>query len=116
MELAFDSSSGNRTTTTASSLTWAHTCSGSSVYLFVGVFTDSGQTVTGVTYNGNAMTQLVSGRGYSAAPSENTYWYGIAIGTGDGVAHNIVVSATGANDIAGVGFSLTFLSFYYDWY
>src|SRR3990167_11248949 len=76
---------------TASSLTFSHTCTGSNLYLKVTVgvnFTDS--DVTGVTYNGVALTLLRA--------LENTmrdeYWYLIAPATG---AHDIVVSFAGAS-------------------
>ena len=75
----------------ASSYTWAHTCSGSNRYLVVCVSmngTDS--TVTGATYNGVALTQLVRLTRSSIEVLE--YWYLINPPTG---THNIVVTKGG---------------------
>lgn len=59
MALAIDSTSGGAGGR-AASLTWAHTCTGSDLVLIVGVsvYKDGGgsYTISGVTYNGDAMT------------------------------------------------------------
>lgn len=52
--IAFDSSSGGQTGG-ATTLTYSHTCSGSNRILFVGVNCGS-EAVSGITYNGVAMT------------------------------------------------------------
>lgn len=103
MALALDASSGHRTTTTANSLTWAHTNTGSNRILVVGAFTDSGaDDITGVTYNAVTMTQVGKRQGPTG---QWTYlYYLIAPATG---ANNIVASFTGTADLAGFGISFT---------
>ena len=54
---AFDAA-GSGPSTSATSLTWSHTCAGANRILFVGFLSNG--TVTGVTYNGVAMTQVGS--------------------------------------------------------
>ena len=57
MALAVDASSISAFTT-SSTVSWSHTCTGSDRVLFVGVgFNGSALSVTGVTYNGVAMTE-----------------------------------------------------------
>lgn len=61
MAIAFDAATNSRSTSSAS-LTYSHTTSGSNRALIVscGVINPSGNTITGVTYNGVAMTALLS--------------------------------------------------------
>jgi len=86
MAIAFDATTdgGN---TTATSLTYSHTCTGSNRILFVSVIGAIGSdNVTGATYAGAAMT-LVD----KQASARSTYlFYLIAPATG---ANNVVVSA-----------------------
>ena len=97
----------------ATTLTYAHTCNGSNVGLFVGLnwtnanFASPG-TITSVTYNGNAMAELVD---YSASANMYVSIWWIYIGTGDNTAHDIVITVgsgpynslvSGAVSIAGV--------------
>lgn len=56
MAIAFDATSQGQNSG-ATSLTVAHTITGSNTALVVGVYDDAGDTVTGVTCNGVAMTQ-----------------------------------------------------------
>ena len=85
MAIAHDaSSSGNENPGT--SVTVAHTCTGSNLLLLVGVLTnDTTDKVTGVTYNGVAMTRLAS---YQAA-STNFF----------GFTYYLINPATGTNNI-----------------
>lgn len=98
MAIAFDASaSGNNAG--ASSLTIAHTCTGSDRLLLVGVFCQETPTsydvVTGVTYNGVAMTQLA--KIDCGIAVQGVYLYGLlAPATG---ANNIVVSASTTTDV-----------------
>ena len=75
--------------------TWSHTCSGSDRFLIVGIaHYDSGDSVSGVTYDGVAMTAVPLG----ATSNGTSYlcfitlYYLIAPNTG---THDIVVSVTG---------------------
>lgn len=86
--IALDATSGGSASTTA--ITVAHTCTGSNLYLIVDVFNQgdtSATDVTGVTYNGVAMTLIVSGA--NASDDAAYQWYLINPATG---ANNIVVT------------------------
>lgn len=81
----------------SSSLTTSYTCSGTNRLLMVYAFRENSETVTGITYNGTAMTLATSkAQGTSTAYA----YYLINPATG---ANNIVVSFSGAssNCIAG---------------
>lgn len=78
------------------SLTFSHTCSGSNRYLVVFVGDVAGDTVTGVTYNAVAMTQLVKISRNPNSGSLELYAYGLANpSTG---ANNVVVSRSGSTN------------------
>lgn len=83
----------------ATSVTVAHTCTGSNLILFVGLWVQDGgaNTVTGVTYNGVAMTQV--GR-VTNATTESTYLY-FLVNPSTG-ANNIVASKS-ASDLIQLG-------------
>ncbi len=84
------------------SLTYSHTCSGSNRGLWVAVYAGSASDViTGVTYNGVAMTRVDA----QAMPSSSGYAYLyrlIAPATG---ANNIVISSSSSVDIQSVSAS-----------
>lgn len=88
MAIAFDASSGSATNGTTSK-TVSHTCSASATALFVSVVGDTAaDRITGVTYNGVAMT-LVN----NVAPS--TRWiYLFYLASPSSGANNIVASAS----------------------
>jgi len=89
-------------TNSGSSLTYSHTCTGSNLYLLVGVWVGGGNTISGVTYNGVAMTQLGTA---NASNSRKPYLFGLANpATG---ANNVVVSASGTTLIYAVSESYT---------
>jgi hypothetical protein len=82
-----DSASG------ALSITQAYTCTGSNRFLIVYVADQQGDTVTGVTYSGTAMTQLSKISRNPNAGSLQIYAYGIiAPATG---SNNIIATRTG---------------------
>jgi len=60
MAIAFDAGGGTNITTSSTSHTQSHTCTGSDLVLLVGisVYDSPYDVVTGVTYNGVAMTQI----------------------------------------------------------
>jgi hypothetical protein len=90
----------------ATSLTWPHTCTGSNLILWVGVFGDSASgTITGVTYNGVSMTQAPTVSPIQVPSDRFIYlFYLIAPATG---THDIVVTAGTGTYIAGVAASYT---------
>lgn len=99
MAIAFDATStGNGSGT---SITVAHTCTGDNRILWVGVRTFDGSTpasdpVSGITYNGVAMT-LAGTRNNPATDQVSYLYYLIAPATG---ANNIVVSCSSVDEIA----------------
>ncbi len=96
MAIAFDAaSSGYITNVSSSSMTVSHTCSGSDRILVVAVAcyaASGGDVVSGITYNGTAMTFVAKEKGNGT--NTNTYSY----------LYYLVAPATGANNIV-VSFS-----------
>lgn len=106
MAVAFDAAGGTTSLLQPASITWAHTVTGASTYLVVCVGLTAGVIgdVTGVTYNGVAMSNL-----WNRQP----VGFGIR-GTGWGLknpsvgTNNVVASISGANDgITGTSASYT---------
>lgn len=89
MTIAFDATSTG--TAASTTLTVSHTCSGSDRALVVGVVGRTADEVTGVTYNGVAMTQI--GKKAETGSRYVYLYYLNAPATG---AHDIVVSASGS--------------------
>lgn len=73
---------------TASSLTWSHTTAGTDRILIVFAYRENGETVTGITYNGVAMTSVTS----------------VSVGTVIEYAYYLINPASGANNVV-VSFS-----------
>lgn len=97
MGIAFDSAVDG-SYTTGTSLTWAHTCSGSNGLLIVGTFdtTAGASLVTGVTYASVSMMlaysfQVTGGRWLNL-------WYLLGPTTG---ANNVVISASSSTIVGG---------------
>lgn len=108
MAIAFDAVSTATNATDPTSLTWSHTCSGSDRILIVGTSTESdtgghtAQTVSGITYNGVALTKI---RSDYITDNGTELWYLVAPSTG---ANNIVVTMTAVVDgLYGAGLSFT---------
>lgn len=101
MAIAIDATSSGRVTDT--SLTFAHTCTGSDLILFVGAFGAVGSdNITGATYNGVAMTLVGK---VVVASGRYTYLFRlIAPATG---AHNVVISANASSLLQGLAASYT---------
>lgn len=101
MAITYDTSA-NGIAPGATSLTYSHTVTGSNPILFVGVFTaTTADTVTGVTYNGVAMTRINT----RANATSRAYLY-VLPGCATG-ANNIVVTVSGAITIQGISLSYT---------
>lgn len=95
MAIAYDSSAQG--TSSGSSITFSHTCTGSNLALVVFSRFYQGDHVTGVTYNSVAMTQ-VNKRQDSAGNDAYTYFYILtAPSTG---ANNVVISADASPSIS----------------
>jgi len=89
MAIAFDASSTGGDTT-GTSLTWAHTCTGDNLILFVLTRGGGGEgdRISGITYDSVALTKI----SHAIVPGDSPYvslWYLIAPSTG---ADNIVIS------------------------
>lgn len=108
MAIAIDTVSNSGDLTSVSSATWAHTCTGSNLILVVGVNnrgvnSNTNTTVTGITYNGVALTKIRADQ----AESGDTYrgrselWYLINPTTGSSL--NIVATFTGSVVATGCG-------------
>ena|SRR3990167_6093470 len=100
MAIVVDATSSG-STNADTSLTVAHTCTGSELYLLVSVWTNQ-TSITGVTYNGAAMTSLDSA---AAVGGRKIYMWGLANpATG---ANNIIATASGSGQIYLIGDSYT---------
>lgn len=93
MAIAFDSASaalsqGN------SVLTFSHTCSGSNRLLIVGISSDDGNLVSGVTYNGVAMTQI--GSPLNTGFTEYIYLFYLVAPTSG--SNNVAITGTGGHN------------------
>ncbi len=91
MAIATDAFS-NDTTTTGTTLTYAHTCTGTNLILWVGVQTPFADTITGVTYNAVAMTRAKTE--VNNANDTRVYLYYL-IGPATGT-NNVVVTSSGS--------------------
>jgi len=103
MAIAFDASSQG--SASATSVTVAHTCTGSNRILITGIWVQdpAGDVVTGVTYNGVAMTQI--NKSINTATYGSVYlYYLIAPATG---TNNVVVTKTGTDLAYAVSASYT---------
>jgi hypothetical protein len=102
MAIAFDTNAEGSAVST--SVTYAHTCSGSDRILFVGVNVENAtEIITGVTYNGVACTQI--NKRINADNDQWTYlYYLIAPATG---ANNVVISISSSRPLAGRSASYT---------
>jgi hypothetical protein len=107
MAIAFDAAATSNATGT--SLTFSHTCTGANLILWVSVLVNSAPNdhtdyVTGITYNGVAMTRaaFIGGTGTNNDPCFLYYLFAPATG-----AHNVVVSISGSKPIYAVSSSYT---------
>lgn len=102
MAIAFDSTTTSSLWSSVTSITFAHTCTGSDRMLFVATANNTGANITGVTYNGVAMTQISTIN--NSAPSKMYFWYLIAPASG---SNNVVVTASGTCSIIAKSVSYT---------
>ncbi len=86
MAIAFDAAASG--VTDQASLTYAHTCTGSNLILFVSSYS-VGDVVSGITYNGVAMTKIGSSVQTTGTTNYSCMFYLVNPATG---AHNVVVS------------------------
>lgn len=90
MAISFDASTGPASTT-GTSLTFSHTCTGSNLILFVACMNDSvTDTISGVTYNSVAMTLVTNVQ----VPVDLRYVYLFYLVNPSTGANDVVVSST----------------------
>lgn len=106
MAIAFDATTTSSLGSAVTSITFSHTCTGSNRILFVCTANNGGANVTGVTYNGVAMTNIW-GALSNGAPSKSYLWYLIAPATG---ANNVVVSLSASVSVIAKVVSYTWAS------
>lgn len=103
MAIALDAASTISAQAATTSLTFSHTCTGANRILFVYAGNQQGTpSITGVTYNGVAMTFIA--RTDSQSNERTELWYLVAPATG---ANNVVISVSGSSKIAGGAISYT---------
>lgn len=104
MAIAFDAATAQTQTSGTSSQTFSHTCTGSNLILLVGVTVwNTGDIVTGITYNGVAMTRLTR---YVPSAAFNPVYLYYLLGPATG-ANNVVVSLSTNALIQGISVSYT---------
>lgn len=96
MAQAFDAQGEGFTNSSTGSLTYPHTCTGSNLVLYVIAGTFTGVTVTGITYNGTAMTLVDSYTAIGFAV-DNAYLY-MLVGPSTGT-HDVIVSASASGSL-----------------
>jgi hypothetical protein len=103
MANAFDASSSDFSNS-AQTRSWAHTCTGSDRFLWVGVMTLSSRSVSSVTYNGVSLTSLPRSGGaqpvqlwYLANPASGTNNIEVSIGSPNSFIYSVAASYTGVN-------------------
>lgn len=102
MAVAYSTSTNGGYSGSGTTRTFSHTTSGSDNYTLVGSWTRSSgaNAVTGITYNGVAMTAL----GTEISPNNSSgteyirFW-GLAVGTGVGAANVVISCPTGMESI-----------------
>ena len=105
MAIAFDAVSNSGFQTTTTPYTWSHTCTGSNRLLTVGIAAKvSGDTVSGITYNGVALTNIRTDT-HSSTPFHTELWELINPASG---SHDITVTwGTAPDQSIGSAISLT---------
>lgn len=93
MAIAYDASS--KSSASATSVTFAHTCTGSDRLLMVNAYWAGSATVSSITYNGVAMTNVVSPLDTGGGERHGMF-YLVAPATG---ANNVVLTLSGSTDI-----------------
>jgi hypothetical protein len=101
--IAFDAATSG-TAAASTSLLITHTCTGTELILLVGVRVNGDPTdnITGVTYNGVAMTRITK---TNFAASTSIYLYYLI--APDAGLHNVVISCSASRDLKGVAASYT---------
>lgn len=102
--MAISTDTTANSSTTGTSLTYSHTCTGSNLALLVQVSNSSGDTITGVTYNGVSMTQITKMNLPPFGTSTMYFFYLLLPATG---TNNIVISSSSSQTITATSQSYT---------
>jgi hypothetical protein len=87
------------------SKTYSHTCTGTELILVVMVWTSFGaKTVTGITYNGVALTEIGTDVDDATGNRHLAVWYLVGPATG---AHNIVITLNTTGNVSAISASYT---------
>ncbi len=103
MSLAYDASAKAEGTGSAT-LTFAHTCTGTNLCLIVGAYDDTGDQITGVTYNGVAMTFVRKVEFGNYTKYLSVYYL---LGPATGANNVIITRSTSTGYIGGIASSYT---------
>ncbi len=108
MAIAFDTFTSGTIVNPGTSQTFAHTCTGSNLILFVAIQNGGSHTnnITGVTYNSVALSKITSqdASAVSGLNQQWDLWYLINPATG---SNNVVISAANSAVINGIAISYT---------
>ena len=104
MAIAYDNSSSVYNGTATTSQTLSHTTAGSDRILVVSTRTYDGNTITGVTYNGVAMSEVGTAQAFASNTDRHRTW--ILVNPASG-ANNVVVSLSSALRIEVYAISFT---------
>jgi len=88
MAIAFDNATGGNSGSAGTTYTLAHTATGSNGIIVVQASCEEFFSITGVTWDGNAMTQVGSNQTLSPGWTTSTWYY--FAGTFDGSTHNVI--------------------------
>lgn len=102
MAIAFDSAA-SKSQDSSTTNTFAHTVSGSNRIILVGCMTTNG-TITGVTYNGVALTQVIDNTTGGTTFNHMYLFYLIAPATG---TNNVIVTSSGSGSVYAASSSYT---------
>lgn len=91
MALAFDAVGAGGSALPGNSITYSHTCTGTNLILIVAITSNNTDVITGVTYNGDALTL---GKKSTDTGPVKYFYYKLGPATG---AHDVVVSASAAD-------------------
>lgn len=104
MAIAYDTYTQGKNWVSANSWTFAHTCTGSNRFLAFGFMgSAAGDSVTGATYNGTAMTRLNTGNDWAGSNRFYTYY----IANPDSGSNNIVISSSATVNASIISSSFT---------
>lgn len=104
MPIALDTSTDGGVTNTTTTHTFSHTCSGADRILWVGAFGDENDNVSGITYNGVAMSRV--GTALESVSARRVYLY-VLVGPATGANNVVITTSVTVDALAGHAVSHT---------